>query len=59
MIGSREKRVGGRVSGPRAHARSYMWLCVAFAVNWIGVEGAMAPRSKRRFPPVPNSGESV
>jgi hypothetical protein len=36
MIGSREKRVGGRVSGPRAHARSYLWLCGASAVNKIG-----------------------
>ncbi len=30
--------VGGRVSGPHAHARSYLWLCVASAANWIAME---------------------
>jgi hypothetical protein len=34
--------VGGRVWGPHANARSYLWLYVASADNQIGNEGAGA-----------------
>ena len=34
--------VGGRVWGPHANARSYLWLYVASADNQIGKEGAEA-----------------
>jgi hypothetical protein len=30
--------VGGRVSGPHAHARSYLWSCVASADTQIALE---------------------